>query len=1498
MIYQADIISDNIESVKKSGKIGSVLIVGAGIAGMQAALDCANAGLKVYLLDEQPSIGGNMAMLDKTFPTNDCSMCMISPKLVETGRHLNIDIISYSDLIGFEGVAGNFTAKIRKRSRFVDEDICNGCGDCERECPVQIVDDFNGALSKRKAIYRLYPQAIPNTFTIDKRELPPPCKATCPAGVNAQGYVGLISAGKYLQALDIIRERMPFAGICGRICHHPCEQNCNRKDIDEPVSIRNLKRFAAEYERDRIKQGLSIERPPSEMPPPEKGDFTEKIAIVGAGPAGLTAANDLVKKGYPVTVFDSEKRPGGMMRKTIPEYRLPRDIIDHEIDLILSQGIEFVPEKKLGSDFTIDSLKQDGYRSVFVATGAQLARKLDIAGSDSEGVQLGIPFLREVNKGNKPEIGENVIVIGGGNVAVDVARTAKRLSDTGNVAMYCLECQTEIPAHDWEIGEAVEENVELYPTWSPSKIIEKDGRVESVEFVECTSVFDNDGKFNPQCNLSVRKTVKADTVIIAIGQQIDLECLGENIQTERGAIKVDMLTLETSLDSVFAGGDAATGPSSLVEATGHGHRAAESIHRYLRKLDVRENREPLEPDGNYAGIPDNADETRIARSEPQTADPLKRQSTFLEIENTFTEEEAVREAKRCLNCAGCCQCFECVKICKAHAVDHTLTDKEIEIDVGAVILTTGYDTYDAAGKSEYGFGRFANVVTSMQFERILSASGPFEGRLQRPSDGKTPKKIAWIQCVGSRDVTVGNDYCSSVCCMYATKEAMIAKEHEPGIETTIFYNDMRAFGKGFEGFFNRARDNAGVRYVRSLVSSTKENPLNGNLILRYVDPVNNRDIIEEEFDLLVLSTGLVAHHSIGKLAELTGIDCDRFGFAASKILELSQSSRDGIFLSGAIGGPKDIPETVMQSSATAALCGELLQSVRGTEVKAKQYPSERNVEDEEPRIGIFICHCGSNIASVVDVESVAEYAKSLDGVAFTTTTIYTCSQDTQELIKQTIIDENLNRVIVASCTPRTHEPLFRETLKEAGLNEYLFEMVNIREQCSWVHQKEHELATEKAKSLVRGGVGKSRLLEPLRLSKVGITKAALVVGGGISGMTTALSLARQGYNVSLIENKTELGGNLASIKRTVEGLDLQEFLRKTIDDVIAHDNIDVYLNAEIEDVSGFVGNFVTKLKDVEREIKHGVIVVATGAEEYKPSDFLYGEDKRVITQRDLEAMLEADIDADTVTMIQCVGSRNEENEYCSRVCCQEAVKNALAIKYQKPDTAVYILYRDMRMYGLSELYYRKARELGVMFVRFPDDRYPLVTSRNGDLYVSIYDDVLGETLEIKSDLTVLSAATVPDKDSNLKLSETLKVPLDRDGFFMEAHVKLRPVDFANEGIFVCGLAHSPKMTDENISQAQAVAGRAACILSKDSLEVGGVISVVDEDKCASCLTCVRECVYSAPFINASGKAEIEAAKCQGCGNCVAACPAKAITLRTFTDMQEKALFYSIVNEPL
>jgi heterodisulfide reductase subunit A-like polyferredoxin len=1260
--------------------------------------------------------------------------------------------------------------------------------------------------------------------------------------------------------------------------------------------VRNLKRFVADYEWDKMKKSESVERAPTEMLRPEPQDYSEKVAVVGGGPAGLTCANDLVQKGYSVTVFDANEQLGGMMRTGIPAYRLPRDFLDHEIDLIVKDRIQVESGKTMGKDFEIKDLEAQGFKSVFIATGAQLAKKIPLEGSDKAGVLYGIPFLKETNSGGKPEIGKKVVVIGGGNVAMDVARSALRLRDDVHVALYCLESDEEMPAHEWEINEAREEGVDINPSWGPAKVM-GNGKVEGFELKKCTSVFDENKKFNPKFDESVRKTIEADTVILAIGQGCDLSFLGDEIETKLGIV-ADPITLETSKKGVFAGGDTVTGPASLVQAVAQGHRAAESIHRYLRNIDLRENRKPLDPVEERAGIPEYANRTCVPRTEMPTTSLINRKTSFTEIDSGFSEAEAVAEAKRCLNCGGCSFCLECVRVCKAHAVDHDMIAQERDLKVGAVILANGYDVFDAKRKDEYGFGRYDNVVTSLQFERILSASGPYEGHLKRPGDGKTPKKIAWIQCVGSRDVTVGNDYCSSVCCMYATKQAIIAKEHERDVEPTIFYIDMRSFGKGFESFYNRAKNDYGTRFIRSQVSSLKENPENKNLVIRYVQSDNGKGLVEEEFDIVVLSVGLAAHHAIKDAARIANVECNRFGFMQGQPFKNLLSSREGIFLTGAANGPKDIPETVMQSSAAAALCGELLQSVRGTEIQVREYPAEKDVAGEEPRIGVFVCHCGINIASVVNVSEVAEYIKSIPGVVHTEHTIYTCSQDTQKRIKETIQEKNLNRVIVASCTPRTHEPLFQETIREAGLNKFLFEMADIREQCSWVHQKEPELATEKAKNLVRGSVGKSKMLEPIQFQKVGITKSALVIGGGMSGMTSALSLARQGFQVHLVERDKQLGGNLFHIKHSLEGYDWQKYLQDTVDEVNLQENIKVYLNSNVDKVSGFVGNFTTELAgETNDEIKHGIIIIATGAEESRPTDFLYGKNDKVVTQRELESKLETGYSPDKVVMIQCVGSRNEERPYCSRVCCGEAVKNALAIKEKNPAADISILYREIRTYEYKEEYYRKARDLGIKFIHFPDDKYPDVSETNGKLAVKVFDTVLDRELSLNPDLLVLSAATVPDKENNHRLSQMLKASLNEDDFFMEAHIKLRPVDLANEGIFVCGLAHSPKYTEENISQALAAAGRAACILSKDSLEVGGLVSVVDPDKCATCLTCVRECVYDAPFVNEDGKAEIEAVKCQGCGNCASACPAKAIQLRTFTDVQEKALFHSILKEP-
>ena len=836
------------------------------------------------------------------------------------------------------------------------------------------------------------------------------------------------------------------------------------------------------------------------------------------------------------------------------------------------------------------------------------------------------------------------------------------------------------------------------------------------------------------------------------------------------------------------------------------------------------------------------------------------------------------------------KCRICEKFCENKAILYDQEDEILKLDTGAVILAGGFEPFDASLKGAYGHGILPNVVTSLEYERILSAAGPFQGHIQRISDGKSPRNIAWIQCVGSRDSHFGQDYCSSVCCMYATKQAMITKEHEHDVDTAIFSIDIRAQGKGFDRFYERSKSENGVRYVRSMISRVIPNPEDDTMRIAYATP--DHQIQEETFDMVVLSVGLCPNPSAVKLAKQLGIDVNDDGFIATDPLDIVATSRPGIYVCGAAQGPKDIPDSVQQGSSAAAKATALLADVRGALVEPPLLPDERDVSGEEPRIGVYICHCGINIAGVVNVEEVANYAGSLPNVAYATHCMFACSTDQQQEIKKAIEEHNLNRILVASCTPRTHEPLFRNTLRETGLNPYLFELANIREQDSWVHQSEPELATVKAKDLVRMSVSRLRLLQPLHEASYEVVQSALVIGGGLAGITAALSTAEQGFPVVLIERTAELGGNARTLYYTEDGANPAQYVQELIAKVESNSLITVYKETEVVSITGSCGSYTTTLavQGETRDIDHGVVFVATGGEEYKPTEYLYGEHPQVMTQKDFETLLATKPDEvkglQKVVMIQCVGSREPENLYCSRVCCTAAIKNSLKLKSLNPDTQISILYRDIRTFGLKESYYTKARKQGVRFFRFEREQKPEVALEGDTLSISVFDQQLQSVVALKADLLILSAAIRPREESK-QLAEITRLPLEEDGFFMEAHIKLRPLDFATEGFYLCGLAHGPKFANESIAQACGAVSRALTVLSKKNIKTEGEISHVNELLCRGCGKCEDACPFNAISVveHEDGKqvAGVKEALCKGCGQCAVVCPTGAASIFHFKD---------------
>ncbi len=840
------------------------------------------------------------------------------------------------------------------------------------------------------------------------------------------------------------------------------------------------------------------------------------------------------------------------------------------------------------------------------------------------------------------------------------------------------------------------------------------------------------------------------------------------------------------------------------------------------------------------------------------------------------------------------KCDICRSVCQTGAIDFKQVKEKIEINVGAIILSSGIKPFDPRVKDEYGYGIMQNVVTSMDYERLLSSTGPYGGEVLRASSRKHPKKIAWIQCVGSRRVTPGdNSYCSGVCCTYTQKQVILTKDHDAETECKIFHNDIRSHGKDFERYYQRAEKLPGVEFIRSYASIVREIPESRNVVVRYA--TTDDGVKEEEFEMVVLSVGLNPPADYRVLAEKFGIELNSHGFCKGTHCNPIETSRPGIFVSGAFQGPTDIPESVFSASGAGAQCGEFLDYRRGKLAKQRIYPPEKDVSKEDPKIGVFVCHCGANISSVVNVPSTVEYALTLPNVVYAQQQLFSCATNSAKEITDLAMAKGLNRVVIAACSPRTLEPLFRDTLREAGLNQYYCEMANIREHCSWVHSKQKEEATEKAKDLIRMSVARARFLAPLQEFDLPVNKNALVVGGGIAGMTCALSIANQGHEVYLVEKDKDLGGMARRIHTTIEGMDVQAYLNDLRRSVYKNPLIHVEHEAIISDVSGYVGNFITTVITEGRvkEIKHGASVIAIGADVYKPTEYLYGKDDRVMTHLELgEKIAEGEekvINAGSLVMIQCVGCRNEDRNYCSRVCCSHAVKNALKLKEKKPEMDIHILFRDMRTYGFKEDYYREASEKDVKFIRYEPDDKPLVEAAVEEgksvLRITVADTILGQKLAIDADFLSLAAAVIPSA-STRGIASLFKVTLSPDAFFKEAHVKLKPVEFATDGVYLCGTAHYPKHITETINQAYGAAGRVLTLLSKDTVVASGSVCEVTENDCVSCGACITACTYGAiEFIETpkGRKARVNPILCKGDGVCNAKCPTNAIVLKHYTD---------------
>ncbi len=906
------------ESREPQGTDYDALVVGGGIAGMESAITLGDMGYRVLLVEKEPSIGGKMILLSKVFPTLDCASCISTPKMAGASNHPNIDLRVYTEVETIERREdGTFTAKILEKPTYVDFDKCTGCQDCEKVCSVMIPDRFNFDLVSKRAAYIAFPQAVPKKAVIE-REGTSPCTHSCPANIKAHGYIALTRKGEYERAFELVLEETPLVGSLGRACYAPCERECTRETVGSAPHIKLIKRFIADH---------YYERHPEPPYGPADERTGKRIAVIGSGPSGLTAAYFLARKGHEVVIFESQKRPGGMLRASLPTYRLPKEVVDRDIANVTALGVEIRTEVRVGS---VAGLEDQGFDATFISVGAPVPKWLRVEGEEHEDVTSGIEFLESVNRGERIDLsGKRTLVIGGGNVAIDVARTAVRLG-AAEVHMMCLESRGEMPASDEEVEEAVQEGVEIHNSLGPVRIVERRGRVGGVETIQCTSVFDEEGNFSPSFRRGSEKIFVAEKVFVAIGQESATEMLAsEGIELNRNkTIKTDPVTLETSRRGVFAGGEAVSGPSMIVEATAQGKRAAFYIDRFLR------GEKPL--DAPFEERLEMADRERVlARQERYRAQTVEKRELpaaertrdFLEVQLPLSEEEALASAGNCLDCGICCECHECVRVCPAEAVDLDMRPNREEYRVGSVVVSTGYRLFPPEMQERYGYGRYKNVITAMQMDRLVAPTRPYNSVI-RPGDGKVPGDIAYVFCAGSRDRTADNPICSRVCCMYSIKQAQLIMGALPIADVTMYYIDIRAFGKGYDEFYEQTRG-MGVRFVKGKVAKIDERE-NGNLVVRYEDIDNGGRIVEKEHDLVVLSVGIVPNPDYLRLFEGAGLEPDELLFVREpeEHLNPARTSIDGVFVAGAASGPMDIPDSILHSGAASVQAASYVERMK------------------------------------------------------------------------------------------------------------------------------------------------------------------------------------------------------------------------------------------------------------------------------------------------------------------------------------------------------------------------------------------------------------------------------------------------------------------------------------------------------------------------------------------------------------------------------------------